>query len=460
MASAWSDCALPGFADPDLDDDAPALLFRAGLALPVTAPPIPDAGLVARGDRIVALGPFDGLRAGHPEARLVAESPGGVLIPGLVNAHCHLSLTLADRVLPPTTDFVAWIHKLLALRRTWSESELRLSLREGLRETLRGGVTAVGDIVSDDVTWAALGEAAAPLRVRAFREFLGWTDAARAERAAELEAFLAGAEGGGPVAPGLSPHAPYSTHPALYAALLDAAAARGLPLATHGAETAIEAPFMLRGDGPFGDLQRQLGWIAGDELPWPGALGLPARLEAMLAGRRATLQFVHGTHLDDEGIAALARIGSTVAYCPGSTAFFHGGEDPHPVERLLAAGVPVALGTDSLASSPTLNLPLTCTLASRAHPGLAPATLLEMATLAGARSLGLPGGELAAGGPADFLVFDLLDGGGAAGLDPDDAVAGALLSGYRVPGLHVARGRPFAFASLRPFPAPMATPGP
>jgi cytosine/adenosine deaminase-related metal-dependent hydrolase len=216
---------------------------------------------------------------------------------------------------------------------------------------------------------------------------------------------------------------------------------------------------MRSGGGPFGDHHRRLGWLAEGERPWPEGRGLAGELEAMLGGRRVELQFVHGAHLDDDGVAALARIGATVVYCPGSTAFFHGGEDPHPVERLVEAGIPVALGTDSLASSPTLNLPLTCTLASAAHPGLSPTVLLEMATLAGARSLGLPGGELRPGGPADFLVFELPGRREAAAPGPEDAIAGALLSGYRVPGLHVVEGRPYAFAGLAPFPAALATPG-
>ncbi len=487
----YDSCRLPGFlpespTTPDTpaasgpsehsrDEPAPAAdaprLYRAGLLLPLASPPIADGAVLVADGRVRALGPARELIREHGDAAVACEMPGAVLLPGLVNAHCHLSLSIAEGLLPPREDFVDWILGLVAARRSWTEREFELSIRAGLRETLRGGCACLGDIVTDwDFdAWGFLGAEHAPLRIRGFREWLGWPEGERRAAAASAAAWLAAegfvtgaAESGtgrgedgcparaGGLFPGLSPHAPYSTHPQLYEELITLAEGAGLPLSTHAAETAAEVEFLRAGTGPFADLHRRVGW-KGD-----GAAAWGKRSFARWLAERAPgvpLQLVHGTQLGDEEIALLAGLDATVVYCPGSVAWFCGDEDPHPVTRLLAAGVTVALGTDSLASSPSLNLPLTCTLAHRAHPELEPEVILEMVTRAGARSLGFPdAGALAPGGPADFLLFDLAGVGDASRLSAAEAVEGALLSGYRVPSLHVFAGEPYAFAGLPPFP--------
>ena len=458
----WERCRLPGFAPDELTAgsadarDRAVDLYRVGLLLPVTAPPIADGALAVAAGRVVAMGPAREVLAAHPNARRVAELPGAVLLPGLVNAHCHLGLTFAQGVLPPTEDFAAWIRRLLPLRRSWTEDELRLSLLAGLRETLRGGCTLVGEILTETESdaGALLAEFAPPLRIRAFHEALGWL---ASDREAALQRVRALDPAPLDFAPGelrhgLSPHAPYSTHPELYAALFDDAAARGWPLSTHLSETADELDYQREDRGALSALRARVGWDAEGPSPWCGGRTVDAWLAEHPPG--APLQLVHGTWLDAEAIARVAAMERvSVAYCPGSVAWFHGGRDPHPVRALLDAGVTVGLGTDSLASSPTLNLPLTATLARRAHPDLEPLELLWMLTRGGAVSLDwAEAGELRAGGPADFVAFSLAGVRDASRLGAAEAVEGALLSGYRVPGLHVVGGIAHAMAVLAPFP--------
>jgi cytosine/adenosine deaminase-related metal-dependent hydrolase len=468
MAGApWLRCRLPGFAPDELveraaaDPEAPDTvdLYRAGLILPVTGPPLADGALAVKGDRILALGPARALLAAHPGARHVAELPGAVLMPGLVNAHCHLALSFAQGVIPPTPDFTVWIQRLLALRRSWTEEEQRLSMQAGLRETLRGGCTLIGEIVTESEVAAGdlLADFAAPLRIRAFHEALGWLPADRetalARVAARLETPAAPLAPPAELRPGISPHAPYSSHPALYEALLALARRLGLPLSTHFAETADERRCEREHAGVLAALRERVGYLAEAPRLWNGGASVADWLADRAEG--LMLQLVHGTWLDADEIARLATLpGASIAYCPGSVAWFHEGRDPHPVVAMLAAGLPVALGTDSLASSPTLNLPLTCTLARRAHPELEPAQILWMVTRAGALSLGFPAsGELRAGGPADFVAFALPGLRSAARLGAPEAIEGALLAGYRVPSLSVIGGVAHAFAGLKPFPA-------
>ncbi len=450
-------CRVPGFSPADLAarPTGATEIYRAGLLLPVDSPPITNGALAVADGRICAMGPAAAVLSAHSDATVVADLPGAVLLPGLVNAHCHLGLTLAQGVLPPNRDFLSWILKLLPLRQSWSPTEQRLSLHLGLRETLRGGCTLIGDILTDtmnDIT-ELLASESAPLRLRAYREGLGRLPEHHESVMARLVETPAEAPALDPPAElrfGLSPHAPYTVDTELFGAILDLAAERDLPVCAHISETEDELRYLRTGKGDIADLLRKTGWEAPDSPLWNGGEGVVN----WLTGRNAPLMLVHGTWLDGEEIRALAAIdGTSVAYCPGSVAWFHGGDDPHPVVDMLAAGLPVALGTDSLASSPTLNMPLTCTLARRAHPELTPEQILRMATLNGAAALGFPElGRLAEGAPADFLIFDLPGVSDAARLGADEAVAGALLSGYRVPNLHVIGGLPHAFAALRPFP--------
>lgn len=453
-------CRTPGFAPGEIvarADDAVSI-HRAGLLLPVDAPPIPDGALAISRGRILAIGPAAEILPAHADAPVVSDLPGGVIMPGLVNAHCHLGLSLAHGVLPPDPDFSAWIQKLLPLRRSWTEAEHRLSLHLGLRETLRGGCTLIGEILTESETGTStmLAGEGAPLRLRAYREGLGRLPEHREsvmERLRETPLDAPAIEPPGEMRYGLSPHAPYTVDPELFGAILELGAERGLPLCTHAAETEDEIRYMREGRGAMAELLRRIGWEGEDTPLWNEGRGLVDWV--LRRDGRAPLLVVHGTWLDGDEIAALAAQGGVaVAYCPGSVAWFHGGDDPHPVVDMLAAGLPVALGTDSLASSPTLNLPLTCTLAKRAHPELEPGQILRMATRSGALALGFPEcGRLAAGAAADFVAFDLPGVSDAARLGASEAVEGALLSGYRVPNLHVIGGIPHGFAALKPFPA-------
>ncbi|MDP6417999.1 MAG: amidohydrolase family protein [Candidatus Krumholzibacteria bacterium] len=416
-------------------------LIRAGFLFPVSGPPIRDGLLLFRDGHILEVAPAsEGVSL---KADRVFEFPDASLIPGLVNAHAHLELSYFRGLQSPSRDFTEWIAGLRA-KQTWGNREFELSTRAGRRECIRGGCTTIGDILSvegETGAKAAHQSCEQPLRVRAYQEFLGWgprgLEAARARRPLEE---------GPDFFPAYSAHAPYSTHRDLYEFCLD----RGLPFSTHGAETCFEEEYMLEGSGPFAEFQKRLGWKSVGR-PWDPEE--PRSLAAWLAERPgdSALQFVHGTWLREEDDAALLKAGATVVYCPGSVAWFHEGKDPHPLRRLLDGGIPVALGTDSLASSPSLNMPETCTLAYRAHPDLEPEEILHMATLAGARSLDFRDcGVLAPGSPADFL---LMESPGLRPKRPREAIEEALLSGYRVPNLHAFQGQVHAFAELAPLQA-------
>ena len=206
----------------------------------------------------------------------------------------------------------------------------------------------------------------------------------------------------------MQPHSPYSAGPDLYAA-----AARDDGLAsTHLAETEDELEFVARGSGPFADLLRRLDkW---DDSIEPSGLSPVAALEPHLGRGRWIL--AHCNYLDDRDIDLLARMpGASVAFCPIASEYF--GHTSHRYRDLLAAGVNVCLGTDSVLCQPAAEpqpfgiLPQMRRLYLR--DGTDPELLLALATTNGLRALGFrpSAATLGAGAPARPIAvrFDPAD---------------------------------------------------
>lgn len=385
--------------------DERALTLASRWIAPTAEAAFADGACVVVEGRLVAVA------HGGEARRLVAAARGavvevdGVIAPGLVNAHVHLDLSaLAGRVPAPADDprgpFVAWIGALLRERAAASREVLLAAAADAARGLLVSGTTAVGDI--DTLGLSAEALAASPLRAVLFREVL---DGARPERAAraldDLEVALAAPlSGAGPRARGLSPHAPHTVSRELLRAL--GVRRLGLPVQVHWAETVEEVDWLTAGTGPFAHL---LG-------PSPRTDGL-ALLDA--AGLLAGASLVHGNHPAPGEPEALARAGASVVHCPGTHAFF--ARAPFPWERYAAAGVTLALGTDSRASNGPLDLRAELAAARRALPGIRPGALWHAATAGGARALGLDAevGVLAPGLAADVVEFDVAPDGAASG---------------------------------------------
>src|SRR5207248_2522199 len=194
--------------------------------------------------------------------------------------------------------------------------------------------------------------------------------------------------------PGLSPHAPYSVRDSLFAA----AAACGVPAAVHLAESLAERELLEHRRGPFVDFLTGLGVYDPS-----GPVGSPEQVPPLLA-RAMPLLLVHGNDLRTD--PALPQ-GASVVYCPRTHAAF--GHAPYPLHRFRAAGVRVALGTDSLASNPDLDLLAEARLVRRLFPDVPAADVLRMATRNGAEALGWGDvtGSLEAGKSADLVVVPL-----------------------------------------------------
>lgn len=387
----------------------PAIL-KARLVFPVEGPPREGAGVEIASGRIAAL-------HDHPPAK--ALDLGNVaLIPGLVNAHTHLELSDVSSPLAPARPFTAWLQSVIDHRRKRQGDSMANARAAGLAailagraESLAAGTTLLGDIVSADLEDVADGGA----RVISFRECLGLSQTRIAEQVAAARAFLDATNStekrrAGQFQPGLSPHAPYSVHPNLLRSLVDLAVAARVPLAMHLAETPEERTLLETGGGPFAEFLKRLE-VWRDDVFGTGWRTIDCLRELSRAQRGLV---VHGNDLTPEEIEFLADCQSlSVVYCPRTHAHF--GHAPHPWTPLLSRGVCVALGTDSRASNPDLNLWHELRFLHDRFPQVPPAQLLALATLNGAKALGLAAecGTISVGKRADLTVVALSESASA-----------------------------------------------
>lgn len=379
--------------------------LRARWVLPVDDAPIRDGHVSIVDGRIAAVG------AGRPDQGIVEDLGDSVLLPGLVNAHTHLEFSdLTAPLGAPGMSLPDWIRLVIGQRKR-GRRDAAAAIAAGLAETVAGGATAIGDIA----TAAAATPGRSPglqfnATVVPFQESIGFS-AARVESAlADVQQRF---EASGAAA-GLSPHAPYTVHPQLLARLVSLAASRGAPVAMHLAESREELQLLAAGEGPFRALLEERSMWDATAIP-PGSRPLDY-LRTLAEAPRALV--VHGNYLDAEEITFIGqrRGQMSVVYCPRTHGYFQ--HEPYPLAQMIAAGVRVALGTDSRASNPDLNMLAELRFAARRHPEIEPAAWLRMATLDGAEALGLGDalGSLAVGKRADLFALR------CAGDDPLESV--------------------------------------
>lgn len=386
------------------------LVYTARHLLPVGSPPVVDGAVAVADGRIAAVGRRRDV-VKSVKVSEVRDLGDAILMPGLVNAHTHLELSWMAEVDFPAGDYVDWIRTVVARRGEADDERAGSAARIAIEAMVARGTVAVGDIENTILAPGLL--AASPLRGVLFHEVLGWR-AADAERilgkaAAALDAIEADprvAAAGDRLLLALTPHAAHSTSAPLLKALGGRAAATSAPLAIHVAESEDEVRLLRDGTGRFADFLRERG--AWDETWKAPGLTPVDHLDRLGLLTPRTLA-VHGVHLTHPDIARLQARGTTVVTCPRSNRAL--GVGVAPVPKLLGSGIPVAIGTDSLASTPDLDLFAEIQALREDHPTLAPAAALRIATLNGARALGLSAdlGTIEKGRLASLVVVPLED---------------------------------------------------
>jgi len=340
-------------------------------------------------------------RPSGPDVRVI-DWGRAIIMPGLVNSHTHLELSLLAARIRETTSFVEWLSQVVQERRDWTPERYVESVRVGASMALRSGTTLVADISASGLSRQAL--LTERIRRTVFEEAVALAPERAAESVAALEQRLQEAEPDPLTTLGVSPHAPYSVSPKLYRELAALAHRRGILMSTHAAETREELEFLKSGTGPFTGFLCSLGSLpAGwsppklDPIPYLEVLGILEESPLL----------VHCNYLDPHSMAIIQRTRSSIAFCPRSHAYF--GHENHPVRQCLDLGINVALGTDSLASNDSLSMIDEMRFLNRTRRDLKCEEIFRMATLNGATALNLGRvlGRVRRGFWADMTVLKL-----------------------------------------------------
>jgi aminodeoxyfutalosine deaminase len=362
-------------------------VYRAAWVCPIAQDPIRRGWVAVRDGRIAALGSESDAPPAQPR-----DLGNVALLPALINAHTHLELSwLRDRV-PPAANFVDWIKQLFMTRGGQRERpgdpKVTDAARAAAREARACGTVAVGDISNSLATVESI--RAARLRGVVFHELLGF-NLPNGQSVIDTRPLrtTAATLGGEAVAVSLSPHAPYSVSPELFRAIREEVDGSAVPImSVHLAESSSEVEFLCDGSGPWPGI---LKWVGSERADWrPPGVGPVAYLDGLGVLDSRTL-VVHAVQLRDAELRRLADLGCTIVTCPRSNQWV--GVGVPPVARFYAAGVKVAVGTDSLASVSDLNLFSELETMRWVAPAVPARALLESATRVGAEALGL-GDEL------------------------------------------------------------------
>jgi cytosine/adenosine deaminase-related metal-dependent hydrolase len=365
-----------------------AVAYRARWVVPVDQPPIEGGIVTIAGGRIVAVG--------RNEADVPSRDLGDVaLLPGFVNAHTHLEFSLLEKPLgEPGMAFPDWIARVVQHRRERNKALFvetdgfqrfrRRAATAGLAESRSSAVAAVGDVATPG--WPRECFPAAGLNATIFLELLGLEPNQQDGLLSTAHSFvldLQDATGG--LRPGLSPHAPYTASPRLVKSVCELSAAERFPVAMHLAESREELELLATHQGRLVEALQGLGaWN-----PEAIATGLRPRdyLQWLSTAHRSLV--IHGNYLTGDELEYLGgqcdRM--SVVYCPRTHTYF--GHEPYPLNDMLAAGMRVAVGTDSRASNPDLRLMEELREIARRHPTVSPEVILRMGTLGGAEALGI-----------------------------------------------------------------------
>lgn len=376
--------------------------YRAAWACPIDQPPIRDAVIEIEDSRIVGIRDPGTGSWGSP----VRDLGNVALLPGLVNAHTHLELSwLRDRV-PPANRFTDWVKQLVALRHgteLLATPEIVAPIHAAIRELRASGTVAVGDITNSMAAAGPMREAG--LDGVVFHELLGFEERDGALVAASHELRASVSKQGLRVS--LAPHAPYSTSVELFKAIREAVDASDCPImSVHLGESAEEVELLERGGGPWRGMLQAIG-------VWRDDWAIPACGPVQFLDRHGVIDartlVVHGVQFDDAALGRLREIGATLVTCPRSNRWVGAGYPP--IERFYRSGVPVAVGTDSLASVDDLNLFSELKTMRWLAPSVPAGKLLESATLVGAHALGLEAelGSLTPGKRAQMIAVRLPD---------------------------------------------------
>ena len=395
------------------------MIIRARIVVTMDGAPIENGAVAVSGNRIVDVGRFDDIKTHNAGNTLdVGEQ---VLLPGLINAHCHLDYSCLRGKIPPQKSFTDWIRVINAEKSKLSPKEYLASISEGFAEAKSFGTTAIANLTA----FPELIPQVQPLiRTWWFAELI---DIRAPERANEIvdsaieslgkagtELVLSDAQGGAPW--GLAPHALFTASKDLSRRCEEIAQQKHILLTTHLAESREEMEMFRDASGPLYEFVKSIGRPmddCGNETPLGlfldliGSGGSPNRPGAIeVNGPYLSWIIAHLNELTEKDFDLLERSNSKfhIVHCPRSHNYF--GHSQFAFDRLHSLGFNVCLGTDSLASNETLSLFDEMRDFQKNFPRISPEEILQMATINPARALKYENslGQIRPGFGADLIA--------------------------------------------------------
>ncbi|MGD9900063.1 MAG: amidohydrolase family protein [Calditrichaceae bacterium] len=366
-------------------------IYIADWIIPVADQPIKNGAMAVENDRIIAVGSKDQiLRDFHGEEFVFDNS---VIAPSWVNAHCHLELSYYHNAIESFHNFVDWVEQLILIRQNFGlPDDILQAVQKQMKEMTNSGTALVGD-VTNGFLLENKENSDGPKRV-VFYEILG-LNASQSEEIynkAKIQHNRSNPNAH------ISPHAPYSESSELFRKIIN----KSNRISVHLAESPEESRFIQDGTGPFREFLNRRKLL--DE-KWSAPANTPVAYLHSLGVLKPDTLLVHGVQVSDQDIEVIKSAGSSVCVCPRSNAFLDVGEAP--VRKYINAGVPLCVGTDSLASNFDLDV-LNELRFLKSHSGIKDSgMLIKMGTLNGARALGKESeyGSIEAGKKARFNIF-------------------------------------------------------
>ena len=354
------------------------MIIRSRVVAPMAGEPIDDGAVVVEGEKIAGVGRFADVKRDH--AGEVLDLGEQILLPGLINAHCHLDYTLLRGKITPQRSFADWIVAINAAKAALTEANYVESITAGLAEALRYGTTSVLNLEAFPELLPRLPRPA--LRVWWCAEMIDVRQAVNAQEIFERlrDSFRSRAGWLGGI--GLAPHAPYTASRQLYADASEIARKEGVPFTTHLAESSEEMQMFRDSRGPAYDFLKSIGRPMED-------CGQDTPLSLVMRSQAIGEEWIvaHLNELDERDFDLLARAPKFyIVHCPRSHRFF--GHASFALERLRALGFNICLGTDSLASNSSLSLFAEMRELLRREASLSPREGVEMATVNAAHAIG------------------------------------------------------------------------
>ena len=359
------------------------MIIRARTVATMDGPPIEDGGVVISGNRIIEVGEFPGVSARHSGQETV-DLGEQALLPGLINAHCHLDYTCLRGKIPSRKSFADWIRAINAEKAKLGADDYLASITDGFAEAKRFGTTTVANLTAFP---ELISQIRSPIRTWWFAELIDLRSPERANELVDLAIKSLQSEEKW----GLAPHALFTASRDLYRRCEEVARRENVLLTTHLAESPEEMEMFREGSGPLYEFMKSIGRLMNDcgkETPLANFLTIRDYSSALRAARNDKDWLI--AHLNeltesDFDLLETAKRRFHVVHSPRSHGYF--AHNRFPFHKLRALGLNICLGTDSLASNENLSLFAEMRAFQRSEPRMSPDKILEMVTVNAALAL-------------------------------------------------------------------------